>query len=82
MHWGRHSWCRDCAREATRDWGARNPELIAEQNAVRRLGERERECVDCGESFTYRHAAAVRCVGCRRLRKIEQRRTLREAAAR
>lgn len=69
------SWCRECTTEATRDWRKRNPELMAWMNEQRRLGERERECVDCGETFTFRNAVAVRCPDCRRRRKREQRKT-------
>jgi hypothetical protein len=46
-------------------------------NERRRLGERRRECADCGSSFTYRSTLAVRCPACRRQRKIEQREALR-----
>jgi hypothetical protein len=42
-HFGRHSWCRDFAREATRDWRRRNPELVRWMNEQRRLGEREKD---------------------------------------
>ena len=61
MHFGRHSWCRDCAREATRDWRRRNPDLMQWMNERRRLGERERDCVDCGASFAFKSTLAVRC---------------------
>jgi hypothetical protein len=77
MHFGRHSWCRDCARQATRDWRRRNPELMAWMNERRRLGEREKACLDCGRSFTFRNSLAQRCPSCRRRRKLEQRRQLR-----
>jgi DNA-directed RNA polymerase subunit RPC12/RpoP len=73
---GRSSWCLKCARAATRRWRAKNAETY---NARRRLGERERECVDCGATFTFKNAIAVRCPACRRLRKLEQAR-LRRAA--
>jgi DNA-directed RNA polymerase subunit RPC12/RpoP len=43
-------------------------------NERRRLGERERDCVDCGASFAFKSTLAVRCPPCRRQRKIEQRR--------
>ena len=52
LHNGVASWCRACTTEATRDWRKRNPELMAWMNEQRRLGERE--CVDCGETFTSR----------------------------
>src|SRR5207248_903653 len=66
---GLSSWCRECAREATRRWRAANSERI---NAAIRLGERERDCVDCGQSFTFKNARAVRCPDCRRERKLER----------
>jgi hypothetical protein len=37
------------------------PERDERYNAARRLGARERTCVDCGEGFTYKSAVAVRC---------------------
>jgi hypothetical protein len=67
---GLHSWCRPCCDEYRRQWRSAHPEAIARYNAARRLGERERECVDCGESFAFRSAVAVRCPGCRRRRKL------------
>jgi hypothetical protein len=80
MHFGRHSWCRDCVREATREWRANNRGYIDDYNKARRIGPRERECVDCGSAFTagLRGPASDRCPDCRRQRKIEQRRTLRD----
>ena len=74
MHFSRHSWCRECAREATRDWRRRNPELVAWMNEQRRLGERAKDCVDCGRSFTFRNSLAQRCPACRHQRKLKQRR--------
>jgi hypothetical protein len=44
---------------------SRNPELVAWMNEPRRLGERERDCVDCGQTFTFKSALAVRCPSCR-----------------
>jgi hypothetical protein len=74
---GLQSWCRECQCKATRDWRSRNPQYEAAYNAKRRLGARERECVDCGALFQYRHASAVRCPECRRQRKLKQRKRLR-----
>jgi hypothetical protein len=58
---------------------AENADWIAEVNERRRLGERERDCVDCGQTFTFKSTLAVRCPSCRRQRKLEQRRALRVA---
>jgi DNA-directed RNA polymerase subunit RPC12/RpoP len=76
QHFGRGSWCRDCAREATRDWRRRNPELMSWMNKQRRLGEREKDCLDCGQPFTYKNSLAARCPDCRHKRKLEQRRAV------
>jgi hypothetical protein len=83
MHLGVSSRCRDCHREAVRDWRRRNRDRV---NAERRAAYRaahlrvERPCVVCGRSFAGRPDALV-CGGeCRRLRKLEQRRELRSAA--
>jgi hypothetical protein len=74
------SWCRACHAEACRRWREQNPEHVGASNGARRLGERERECVDCGSSFVYLSTLAVRCPDCRRERKNKQRRDLRRAA--
>jgi hypothetical protein len=74
---GLQSWCRECQRKATQRWRKANPEYQDEYNARRRLGTRKRQCVDCGGSFQYRHAVALRCVECRRQRKLERRKRLR-----
>ena len=58
MHFGRHSWCRECAREATRDW-RRLTRVVSWMNEQRRLGERVKDCVDCGSSFTSGLACAT-----------------------
>jgi hypothetical protein len=81
---GVESWCRPCHAEQNRQWRERNPEYVAAYNASRRLGPRERECVDCGSAFTagLRGPASDRCPDCRRQRKVEQRRTLRLAQER
>jgi hypothetical protein len=39
-------------------------------NAARRLGERQRSCLDCSATFTFKHSSAVRCPACRRRRKL------------
>jgi hypothetical protein len=38
------------------------------------LGERERDCVDCDQTFIFKSTVAVRRPSCRRQRKLEQRR--------
>ena len=77
MHLGRSSRCRECHREATRGWRDRNRERV---NAERRAAYRElhprveRDCAECGRSFTGRPDALVCSVECRRARQNEQRR--------
>jgi hypothetical protein len=72
MHLGRHSWCRECARAATRDWRERNRER---ENAERRAAYREanplpeRPCVVCGRPFAKRPDALVCSPNCRWRRK-------------
>jgi hypothetical protein len=73
---GLQSWCKRCQVEATRRWREENRDKYNER---RRLGERQRDCVDCGDTFAYKHASAIRCPACRRQRKVEQRRALRVA---
>jgi hypothetical protein len=68
---GRSCWCKECARAAQARWRVKNAELI---NAARRLGERERDCVDCVETFAYRSTHAIRCLGCRNRRRRELKR--------
>ena len=81
MHWGRSSHCRECAREATRDWRARNRERV---NAERRRAYRVqnplpiRACVVCGRSFAKRPDALVCGRECRRRRKLEKQRAKRD----
>ena len=83
---GIDSWCRECHKNAMREWRARNREYIDAYNAQRRAEYRAehplptRPCVVCGESFTGRPNALVCGPECRRQRKIQQRRRLREAA--
>jgi hypothetical protein len=77
---GFHSYCRACRDEYRREWRAAHPEAIERYNIKRRLGERERECVDCDSPFAYRSTVAVRCPECRRQRKLGQRRDLRAKA--
>jgi hypothetical protein len=80
MHLGVSSRCRECHREATRDWRRRNRDHV---NADRRAAYRaeyplvERPCVRCGQSFAGRPDALVCGAECRRLRKLERRRELR-----
>jgi hypothetical protein len=77
MHFGRSSRCRECAREATRDWRRRNRER---ENADRRAAYRkanplpERACVVCGRLFLKRPDALVCGARCRERRKAGQRR--------
>lgn len=79
MHLGRSSRCRECHREATRDWHRRNRERV---NAERRSSYRAahppvtRPCVVCGLPMTNRPNALACGEECRRQRKREQRRTL------
>jgi hypothetical protein len=85
MYWGRGSHCRECARQATRDWRERNRERV---NAERRAAYREqhplpeRACVVCGEPFSGRPDALVCGGDCRRERKREQRRRAQDDAGR
>jgi hypothetical protein len=72
---GRHSYCRSCRDEYRREWREAHPEELARYNAKLRLGERQRDCVDCGQTFTFKSTLAVRCLPCRRQRKLEQRMT-------
>lgn len=80
-HMGRSSRCRECHRQAVRDWRERNRDR---ENAERRAAYREahplssRACVVCGQEFVHRPDAIVCGAECRRERKIEQRRALRE----
>lgn len=43
---GLNSWCRECQVGATRRWREANPGYQAAYNERRRLGARERACVD------------------------------------
>jgi hypothetical protein len=76
---GVESRCRRCRSDASRQWREQNAGHVERYNAARRIGPRERECVDCGSAFTagLRGPASSRCPDCRRLRKLEQRRALR-----
>ncbi len=51
-------------------WKRLNPQKVELYNERRRLGRRERECIDCGETFGYQHASAVRCPECRLERQL------------
>lgn len=72
MHLGRSSRCRECHREATRDWRQRNRVKL---NAARRVEYRaehplpERPCVVCGEPMRKRPDALVCSPSCRAERK-------------
>lgn len=74
-HLGRSSWCRECARAATRDWRNRNPGYQVAYNAERRAAYRaenpltERACVVCGRPFVKRPNALVCGPRCRERRK-------------
>ena len=78
---GTGDYCAEYRAAAVRRWRERNPEAVEEYNAQRRAGPRERECVDCGAGFAagQRGPASDRCPGCRRQRKLEQRRAVRAA---
>jgi predicted nucleic acid-binding Zn ribbon protein len=84
MYLGVSSRCRECHREATRDWRLRNRERV---NADRRAAYRaehpleEKHCVVCGESFVRRPDAIVCGERCRRERQREQRRESHRKAA-
>jgi hypothetical protein len=71
--------CRGCHARMNKEWRERNPDVVEAYNRSRRIGPRERDCVDCGSAFTagLRGPASDRCHDCRRERKIEQRRALR-----
>ena len=45
-------YCSEYRAAAVRRWRERNPEAVEDYNAQRRIGPRDRECVDCGASFT------------------------------
>jgi predicted nucleic acid-binding Zn ribbon protein len=85
---GLDSWCRRCHAEAVREWRLKNPEHVERYDAQRRAEYRAehplptRPCVVCGMPFAGRPDALVCGEDCRRLRKIEQRRALRETAGR
>lgn len=55
MRSGLHSWCKECQRQAVRDWRARNPEYEAAYNERRRVlgtdGFYTKVCVTCGSEF-------------------------------
>jgi hypothetical protein len=75
--------CRSCRGQYVRQWRERNPEAVAAYNEARRLGPRERKCIECSIVFLAgkRGPAATRCINCRRARKLEQRRELRRKVA-
>jgi predicted nucleic acid-binding Zn ribbon protein len=84
MHLGVSSRCRECHREATRDWRERNRDEI---NAERRAEYREqhplpeKRCVVCGGPMQKRPDAIVCSPECRRARQNEQRRESHRRAA-
>jgi predicted nucleic acid-binding Zn ribbon protein len=77
MHLGVSSRCRECHREAVRDWRRRNRDR---ENADRRAAYRaahprvERPCVVCGRLFAKRADALVCGPRCREQRTKAQRR--------
>lgn len=62
MSAGRSSWCRECARQANRDYRAANAERL---NAPRRIGPRPRTCAGCGLAFEGRANRRWCCGACR-----------------
>ena len=76
MHLGRSSACRECHREAVRNWRRRNRD---QENAARRAAYRdanplrERPCVVCGRPFAKRPDAVVCSYRCRQERKTRLR---------
>jgi hypothetical protein len=76
LPWREADRCRSCRAEPGRRWRERNPEAVAAYNESRRIGPREGQCDECGESFTagQRGPVSDRCRRCRRTRKLEQRR--------
>jgi Uncharacterized protein containing a Zn-ribbon (DUF2116) len=75
---GRGSRCRECAREATRDWRRRNRDYELAYNAERRERYRAEHppaqwhCVVCGEAFAGRSDRLVCSERCRNRRKRVQ----------
>jgi DNA-directed RNA polymerase subunit RPC12/RpoP len=61
---GLDSQCRECHREATREWRARNPDAVEAYNASRRIVHPPRQCVTCGATFTPRQTRSQRCPDC------------------
>jgi len=86
MKAGRSSWCRECHREAVRDWRREHPEEIEASNAARRLPplREARICSECSKPFTARRrrgTAPLTCSpACRRRRKSRIGRARRAAA--
>jgi hypothetical protein len=44
--------CRRCRSEASRHWRQQNAGHVERYNACRRIGPRERQCVDCGSALS------------------------------
>jgi hypothetical protein len=75
MYLGRGSRCRECAREAVRDWRRRNRDEINAERRARYRAEhplREWHCVVCGEAFEGRPDRLVCSERCRNRRKRVQ----------
>jgi hypothetical protein len=75
MYSGRGSRCRECAREATRDWRNRNRDEINAERRERYRAEHplvEWHCVVCGEAFQGRRDRLVCSEQCRNRRKRVQ----------
>ena len=72
---GRGSRCRQCRCAAVRRWRERHPEAVQEYNEQRRLGQRQRQCAECGARFVAgaRGPASCRCAECRRAAQVRGR---------
>ena len=64
---GAGGYCREYRSAASRRWRERNSAAVEQYNAARRVGPRERDCVDCGATFAAgeRGPASDRCSDCR-----------------
>jgi Uncharacterized protein containing a Zn-ribbon (DUF2116) len=72
---GRGSRCRECAREASRDWRKRNRDEINAERRERYRAEHpltEWHCVVCGDAFEGRPDRLVCSEQCRNRRKRVQ----------
>jgi HNH endonuclease len=62
MRDGLHSWCRECQRQACRDWRVRNRAIDNAKRRAKTAGRRQpRVCTECGAEFNDRNANAVTC---------------------